>query len=73
MREEIMLSVCEIARKLGRSERYVYQIKANAPEVFRGGRAFFCDILNYLDKHPSPTRHAKQRYSANLKKRLKAR
>lgn len=73
MREEIMLSVCEIARKLGRSERYVYQIKANAPEIFRGGRAFFCDILNYLDKHPSPTRHAKQRYSANSKKRLKAR
>ena len=73
MREEIMLSVCEIARKLGRSERYVYQIKTNAPGLFHGGRAFFRDILEYLDKHPSPTRHAKQGYSASLKKRLKAR
>lgn len=68
-----MLSVCEIARKLGRSERYVYQIKANAPEIFHGGRAFFRDILEYLDKHPSPTRHARQERGGSLKKRLKVR
>lgn len=49
-----MLSVCEIALKIARSERYVYQIKRNAPELFVGHRAYLADILRYLRTHPSP-------------------
>lgn len=52
--DEKMLSVCELARHLSRSERYVYQIK-NAPDSpFVGGRAYLSDVIEFLRLHPSP-------------------
>ena len=64
-----MLSVCEIAAHLARSERYVYQIKANAPEIFIGSRAYISDIIAYLRAHPSVRAHALEKKLARVNPR----
>ena len=48
MTEEKMLSVCEIARLLGRSERYVREIQKQKGSPFVSGRAYFSEVVAFL-------------------------
>ena len=60
-----MLSVCEIANKLGRSERYVRALSKMGGSPFVGGRADFSAVLKFLKKtNAKPT----AKIAANRKK-----
>lgn len=48
MSEERMLSVCEIAKKMGRSERYVYALARAKNTPFVCGRAYLSEVLKFL-------------------------
>lgn len=48
MSEEKMLSVCEIARILGRSERYVRALQKHKGAPFVAGRAYLRDVIKFL-------------------------
>ena len=48
MSEERMLSVCEIAGKLGRSERYVRALSKVRGSPFVCGRAYLSEVLKFL-------------------------
>ena len=48
MSEERMLSVCEIANKLGRSERYVRALTKAKGNPFVCGRAYLTAVLEFL-------------------------
>lgn len=45
-----MLSVCEIADRLGRSERYVRALSRMRGSPFICGRAYFSAVLEFLKK-----------------------
>lgn len=50
---EELLSVCELAARLGRSERYVREMKARGFRM-SGGRATLREARDFLDDVPHP-------------------
>lgn len=54
MRNEKLLSVCELAFEMGRSVRYVYAMRANG-FLMPGGRATVSEARAWLVRNPPPT------------------
>ena len=62
MNNERMLSIGEIAIKLGRSERYVSELAKLPHSPFVAGRAFFSEIINFLkNENPRPCARKKRK------------
>ena len=59
-KNEKLLTVCEIAGLLGRSEKYVYKLKAMPGAPFIANRAYFSDVLDFLKRtNPHPCKRKK--------------